>query len=182
MLFERIEASGIGVTIGSIGGSTVKNITFRDINMHNTYKGIYMKFTDGEGGLIEDVTYENIFIENPSQWPIWIGPAQQSDSNRLCTAHPCSICWPDVPLAKCEASESQYRNILLKNVTVMNPKLSPGVIMGGADHPMQNVIFEDVVVVNPGKDEDYHNCEGVATGVAKGKTWPVPKCFEDQTD
>ena len=79
MLFERIEASGVGVTIGSIGGSTVKNITFRDINMHNSYKGIYMKFRAGEGGLIEDILYENMYIDTPSQWPIWIGPAQQSD-------------------------------------------------------------------------------------------------------
>ena len=30
MLFERINASGFGLTIGSIGASLVKNITFRD--------------------------------------------------------------------------------------------------------------------------------------------------------
>ena len=41
MLFERINASGVGLTIGSIGGSLNKNITFRDIYMHNTFKGIY---------------------------------------------------------------------------------------------------------------------------------------------
>ena len=52
MLFERITASGVGLTIGSIGSSTVKNITFRDCHMHNTYKGIYTKFR-GEGGVIE---------------------------------------------------------------------------------------------------------------------------------
>ena len=33
MLFERIEASGIGLTIGSIGGSCNNNITFRDCHM-----------------------------------------------------------------------------------------------------------------------------------------------------
>ena len=66
--------------------------------MHNTYKGIYMKFR-GEG-TIEDVTYENIVIDNPSQWPIWIGPAQQSDSKNLCAAHPCSICWPTLPFTR----------------------------------------------------------------------------------
>lgn len=67
MLFERIEASGIGLTIGSISGSTVKNITFRDSHMHNTYKGIYMKFRGGDNdGYIEDILYENITIDNPS--------------------------------------------------------------------------------------------------------------------
>jgi hypothetical protein len=29
MLFERLTSSGLGLTIGSIGGSTVRNITFR---------------------------------------------------------------------------------------------------------------------------------------------------------
>ena len=40
MLFERINASGVGLTIGSIGASTVRNITFRDCRMHKTLKGI----------------------------------------------------------------------------------------------------------------------------------------------
>ena len=39
MLFERISASGVGMTIGSIGCSVVNNITFRDVYMHHTYKG-----------------------------------------------------------------------------------------------------------------------------------------------
>ena len=39
MLFERIEASGIGLTIGSIGGSQNNNITFRDCHMHNSSGG-----------------------------------------------------------------------------------------------------------------------------------------------
>ena len=104
--FERITASGVGLTIGSIGGSTVRNITFRDCYMHRSYKvaelerksneiqgrgrfiqftpvvdlqtkpktvclssssqGIYMKFRGD--GLIADVTYENIYIEKPTQW------------------------------------------------------------------------------------------------------------------
>ena len=54
MLFERIEASGIGLTIGSIGGSKNNNITFRDCHMHKTGKGIYMKFR-GDGGVVSNV-------------------------------------------------------------------------------------------------------------------------------
>jgi polygalacturonase len=92
MLFERIEASGIGLTIGSIGGSKNNNITFRDCHMHKTGKGIYMKFR-GNGGIVSNVTYENIVMDQPEQWPIWIGPAQQSDSDNLCAPNGgCSIC------------------------------------------------------------------------------------------
>ena len=38
MLFERINASGVGLTIGSIGTSVVNNITFRDSFMYHTWK------------------------------------------------------------------------------------------------------------------------------------------------
>ena len=44
MVFERINASGLGLTIGSIQGTHVKNITFRDSYLYRTMKGIYMKF------------------------------------------------------------------------------------------------------------------------------------------
>jgi len=187
MLFERITASGVGLTIGSIGGgNSVRNITFRDSVMPNTYKGIYLKFRDS-GGSISDVTFENIRIENPEQWPIWIGPAQQSDSDRLCAAHPCSICWPEAARSECGApAAGTYANITLRNVTVVNPKLSPGVILANASNPMTNVVFEDVVVENPPPGgvwgTEYWKCEGVASGVATGTTWPVPPCFEDLTD
>ena len=99
-----------------------------------------------DGGSISDVTYENIVLERPEQWPIWIGPAQQSDSSRLCAAHPCSLCWPQDPWAKCDAPESSYRNILLRNVSVVSPKGSLGVIIGAASQPMENVTFHDAVV------------------------------------
>lgn len=187
MVFERINASGVGLTIGSIGGSFNKNITFRDIHMHHTYKGIYMKFRDGKDGHIEDVLYENIVIDEPEQWPIWIGPAQQSDSDNLCAAHPCSICWPMVPFASCTPSASTYINITLRNITVNNPKYKygSGLILANSSNGMQNVIFDNVVVNNPPKSPLHGHqyvCDGVANGIATGKTSPVPPCFKDMTD
>jgi hypothetical protein len=183
MLFERIEASGLGLTIGSIGSSTVRNITFRDVYMRNTVKGIYAKFRGG-AGLIEDITFENIYMDAPSQYGIWIGPAQQSDSSDLCAAHPCSLCWPQVPLSKCNAvEEAKYRNIILRNVTVANAQGSPGVILASDSNPMENVVFEDVRFENPGSSpfgSDFYHCAGVQ-GVARGNTWPVPSCFSDET-
>jgi hypothetical protein len=185
MLIERVNASGVGLTIGSIGGSNVRNITFRDCYMHNTLKGIYMKFRES-GGNITDVTYENIVIDNPEQYAIWIGPAQQSDSNRLCAAHPCSICWPEDPFAQCNAPVTgNYRNITLRNITINNPRGSPGVIFGNVSNPMTGVVFDNVVVNNPSHkrhDGNYFQCTGVSGGLATGVTSPVPPCFKDQTD
>lgn len=185
MLFERIHASGVGLTIGSISGSVVNNITFRDCHMHNTYKGIYMKFRGGDTpGRISNVLYENIIIDNPEQWPIWIGPAQQSDSVELCAAHPCSICWPELKGAECNPPPAgSYVNITLRNVTINNPKMSPGVILANATNPMVNVTFDSVVVNNPGAKpwgDKYYECQNVH-GVATGSTSPVPPCFKDLT-
>ena len=136
MLFERITASGVGLTIGSIGTSNVNNITFRDCYMHHTWKGIYMKFRGGDsskGGHISNVLYENIYIEEPEQFAIWIGPAQQ-----YFDADGCSIFYPY--LGDCSIDENFiYENITLRNITVVNPRFNygHGVIIGHENTPMQ---------------------------------------------
>ena len=45
MLFERINASGVGMSIGSIRCSLVNNITFRDIYMHHSFKGRFPSYS-----------------------------------------------------------------------------------------------------------------------------------------
>eukprot|EP00929_Paragymnodinium_shiwhaense_P019396 TRINITY_DN13242_c0_g1_i3.p1 TRINITY_DN13242_c0_g1~~TRINITY_DN13242_c0_g1_i3.p1 ORF type:complete len:339 (-),score=35.62 TRINITY_DN13242_c0_g1_i3:135-1151(-) len=188
VLIERVNASGIGLTIGSIS-SHVRNVTFRNANMLRTNKGIYMKFRGP--GLIEDVLYENINIVEPESWPIWIGPAQQSDSKNVCAAHPCSLCWPWLPLsawAKCNPVQNAlYRNITLRNVTIDKPKMVPGVILGDEEtSAMQDVVFDNVIVTNPSRKTEKwgsgYLCKGVRNGTALGHTWPVPSCFEDRTN
>jgi polygalacturonase len=182
MLFERISCSGLGLVIGSIGNSMVKNITFRDSYMKNTVKGIYMKtrWYDagpiGETASISDILYQNITMDNPEQFGIWIGPAQQ-------TGQPCSLLWTKTKFATCQMSGYQtWSNIILRDIYINNPKNSPGVLFGNTTNPMQNVIFENVVITNPGQEpwgDDYYYCEGMQ-GVAIGKTSPVPPCFEVQ--
>jgi len=190
MLFERIHASGVGLTIGSIGGETVRNITFRNSTMHHTYKGIYMKFNGGAEtghGRMEDILYEDIVMESPEQWPIWIGPAQQADDDDICKAGPCSLCWPQDPFAECNApAHGTFHNITLRRVTINSPKYSPGVLIAPSANPATNVTFDSVVVNDPPSgwekihQKDYFSCEGFE-GVAVGSTSPVPPCFQDLT-
>jgi hypothetical protein len=143
-----------------------------------------MKFRDSTG-IIEDVTYENIVIDEPEQAAVWIGPAQQSDSDNPCAAHPCSLCWPSTPTSKCGLPAAvTYKNIILRNITINNPKQDTSFIMANSTHPMEGVTFDNVVVNNPGTKAG-HNfwkyCEGVQGGVATGNTFPVPPCFKDNT-
>ena len=149
----------------------------------HTYKGIYLKFRNG-GGLVEDVLYQNITMQSAEQFAIWIGPAQQSDSDNLCAAHPCSICWPILPGAQCNAPyNGQYRNITLRDVTVNGATNSPGLILANTTAPMEDILFDNVVVTGAGKWPfgTGYKCEGVASGVATGTTSPVPSCFTDKT-
>lgn len=187
VVIERVNSSGLGLTIGSIS-STVSNITFRDAYIHHTVKGIYLKFRGG--GLITDVLYENIVMDEPEQWAIWIGPAQQCDgcsATELCSIKggPCSLCWPFLPGSQCLAPpDAQYSNITLRNITINSPKQSAGVMIANSSSPMRNIVFDNVVVNNPaskpwGKDGYY--CKNVQ-GVATGKTSPVPPCLKDLTD
>jgi len=189
MLFERVNASGFGLTIGSIGGGdVVRNITFRDAYMHRTVKGIYMKFNqhaDEKLGTMTDVLYENIVMDEPEQYAIWIGPAQQSDSRNFWAGHPCSIFWPQLPGSSCTAPAlGMFSNITLRNITINNPKASPGLLYANSSGPMRNVVFDNVIVNNPGKKPFGTNyfCKGVENGVATGTTWPVPPCFQDKTN
>lgn len=187
VLIERVNASGLGLTIGSIA-STVRNITFRDAYMHHTYKGIYMKFRGA--GHISDVLYENIVIDEPEQFAIWVGPAQQCDGcglSNVCSTDggPCSICWPDVPGTKCGApANAYYTNVTLRNITVNNPKIAAGVLLANETSPMVNLVLENVVVNNPAKTktfgDDQYYCKNV-NGKAIGTTSPVPKCLHDET-
>ncbi|GMI10547.1 hypothetical protein TrVE_jg12714 [Triparma verrucosa] len=146
MLFENNNASGMAMVIGSIGGSHIHNITFRNFYVQNTFKGIYTKFRGGTGKMT-NITFENIVMDSPEQFPIWIGPAQQADNPDPCYANPCSLCWPDDPAAVCfPIEESKMENITLRNIEINNPKMSLGVIMGSNDNPTKNFIFDNVVV------------------------------------
>ena len=53
ILIENVEASGLGLTIGSEGGNDkVTNVTFRNAYMYRTFKGIYLKFRNNSKGQV----------------------------------------------------------------------------------------------------------------------------------
>jgi len=187
MLFERINASGVGLTIGSIGPSPfhtcVRNITFRNSVMPNSFKGLYLKSrpgNPGDTGEITDVLYENIEINNASQWAIWIGPQQAS------YAGACSLLWPFLSKDCPVPVGITWNNLVFRNITVNQPQLSPGVILGNTSNPMTNIVFDNVVVNDPGTfpfGSQYYDCiEGGVQGVASGTTSPVPSCFKTLVD
>eukprot|EP01084_Bolivina_argentea_P248964 416581_1 len=185
MLFENINASGLGLTIGSIGPSIhhscVDNITFRNVYMYKTVKGIYMKSDPGnptEDGVIQNVLYENVTMDKPTQYSIWIGPQQAVYSG--C----CELTWPQNPRAKCPVPfEITWENITLRNITVNDPQKSAGtvdnpyfsVVLGNNTNPMKNITFDHVVITGFGNKS--YACDGVIQGMSIHGTYPIPSCF-----
>ena len=198
MLFERINASGIGLTIGSVGGGgdCVRNITFRDIVMPRTWKGIYVKarptdceddanpgtFLPAPCGSISDVLYQNITMEQPmgeGSWAVWIGPQQAIYPGA------CSLFWPDTPGTSCPMTPNvSIADVTLRDVLIKSPSNSPGVLVGNHDRPMRNITFDNVTVLASGADKPlspwgdaHYACYGVVGGIATGGTTPQPPCF-----
>jgi hypothetical protein len=69
------------------------------------------------------------------------------DSVNICQGNPCSLCWPLIPLAQCNVvDKSTYMNITLKDITINNPRRSPGVIMGDDETKISGIVFDNVLV------------------------------------
>jgi polygalacturonase len=71
--------NGVGMTIGSVPANPdhncVRNVTFRNIYFDYPIKGVYVKTNPGHGsGEITNVVYENIIMNMPMWWAIYIGP------------------------------------------------------------------------------------------------------------
>eukprot|EP00934_Nitzschia_sp_Nitz4_P008354 Nitzschia sp. Nitz4//scaffold75_size92586//46392//47750//NITZ4_004855-RA/size92586-augustus-gene-0.163-mRNA-1//-1//CDS//3329557705//8344//frame0 len=188
MTIEHITASGLGLVVGSIERSTVRNITFQHSYLYRTFKGIYFKFREAieehkkfPPGLIEDVTFHNITMDSPQQWPIWIGPAQQAVSN-----------------VGGEDDDGDTRGLMSQSTNVADalaptvesiPQSRNGITKRGA-HYCQFFLFTLLILgctwywfvqAQTHNVTKYYVCEGVVDGVALGDTWPVPFCLRDET-
>ena len=80
----------------------------------------------------------------------------------------------------------------MKDVTIINPKLSPGAILGNETNPMRNIVFDNVVVKQdskilgkwPWKEDGLrgvgtYKSEFVGNGVCRG-CHPVPDGFVEE--
>jgi len=188
ILLERLTLIGFGASIGSIppnqNVACVRNITFRNIDMPDTGKGIYIKSNPScelnKTSIIEDILYEDVNISNARWWAIWIGPQQQHEPHSSLSGK----CALDYPISKTCPTQGcvTFNNITLRNVKIKKPWLSPGVIKGNSTQPMTNVVFDNVVVEKgsfPLTELPWGNsyeCE-FADVKSIGGTNPKPKCL-----
>ena len=125
----------------------------------------------GEEASISNVLYENITIIKAEQFPIWIGPAQQS-------GQPCSLLWPEDSHAECLMSGYQsWNNITLKDVYIDSPWGSPGVFMSNNSNPIENLTLTNVVVTGAREGHGEYLCLGPIVGTVEGGSTPRPDCI-----
>lgn len=149
----------VGMSIGSVPPrdpqNCVKDVVFKDIKMEYPIKAIYIKSNPGNSGtgLVQNITYENIFIYRALWWAIWIGPQQQHQPGGSSTG--CEFYFPRKGSSCPSNPLVTFRDITLRNVTAVDGlNQIAGMIIADPSNPGRNFVF-DRVLVQQGKDQDY---------------------------
>lgn len=151
LVYNNTITYSTGLTIGSVPPhndiNCIRNVTFRDNILHKPFKAIYIKPNPGsEGiGIIEDIVYENIFIDYALWWTIWIGPQQQNQPGSKAGTG-CNFMFPFIPICPTQPLVSMKR-ITLRNIQAretMPMFEGPGVILCDELSPCEGFVFENV--------------------------------------
>lgn len=126
---------GHGMSIGSETGGGVRNVTVRNCTFENTENGLRIKSQAGKGGIVENIVYSDIKMNN-------VNPAitltcvyannSANDKNK-----------PAVVEAAATENMPLFRNITIRNVTATCLK-EAGIINGLPASCITNVVFENV--------------------------------------
>lgn len=126
--------AGHGLSIGGQTPGGLKRMTVRNCTFEGTDAGIRMKAGRGEGGLVEDLLYENITMKNvkvavqiTSYYPK-LPPNVQGD--------------PAQPVGD---RTPQWRNITIRNITAVDCG-EAGQLFGLPEMPISGVTFEKVSI------------------------------------
>lgn len=166
---------GVGLTIGSVPPNAnvacVRNITFRNAVMDTPIKGIYVKPNPGStgSGIIDSVTYQNITMQEPLWWSIYVGVQQQDQPGGGADTQ-CSFLYP-LPNTTCPVQPRvPVTNFVLRDVHSNSSWLSPGLlrcadVTNTTYTPCTGWIFDNVTMTSSsnwpiGSDYMCQNIEG----------------------
>merc|ERR1711907_150857 len=100
-MVENSTAAGEGLRVGTVwdSGFLVNNVTFRNILMEDTRKGIYIKMST-MGHVVKQLLYQNITLKGPvREVPVMIGPINQFSGS-------CPWSWPLIPGSTCKVENN----------------------------------------------------------------------------
>lgn len=125
---------GHGMSIGSETVGGVRNLTVRNCTFKDTVSGLRIKSYRGRGGLVQNIRYADITMENvkiPINITSYYPKIPKED-----TAQPITV---ETPI---------YRDIRISNVTATSPQ-SAGFIVGLPECVVSNVTLENVHISAP---------------------------------
>jgi len=132
---------GHGISIGSETLGGVRNVTVRNCTFENTENGLRIKSQRGKGGVVENIRYTDITMQNVV--PAITLTCYYMNNSAGDKAQPAAAKEADPQLAS--AMTPVFRNIYIGNVTATCQK-SAGVITGLPESKISNVVFENVRV------------------------------------
>jgi len=131
---------GHGMSIGSETVGGVRNVTVRNCTFENTENGLRIKSQRGKGGLVEDISYSDIRMQN-------VNPAitltcyymnnSAGDAAQSAAEPATNTGTKNLPL---------FRNIRISNLTA-TCLASAGVINGLPECCISNAVFENVRII-----------------------------------
>jgi hypothetical protein len=173
---------GVGASVGSVppheNVNCVRNSKFIDIRFHDALKGIYVKPNPGTGGsgVIDNITYENIYGRNTLWWPVWISTQQQHQPGGSSTG--CSFLYPAE--GSCQTDPFvPVTNLRFKNVTLLDSLFSEGVMRCNNSGPCTGWSFEDVLItsVTHWPVASGFLCEGIFNSSWRNVVPSLDSCF-----
>lgn len=136
---------GHGVSIGSYTSGGVKNFTVENCTFDNTEAGIRVKTDRDRGGVVENLVYRNLKMNNVGI-PILLYQSYNIPDkmyrNLQKLTGDIAQTYPSQPVGK---TTPKYRNILFQNIvaTVVDGKRA-GLIWGLPESLIENIVFENV--------------------------------------
>jgi hypothetical protein len=179
---------GVGMTIGSVPPDTdcncIRNVTFRNIVFETPIKAIYMKTNPGNSGtgIIDNILYENIYANSPLWWSIFIGPQQEVQPGSSGFNAGCSFFYP-LPNTTCPTQPRvPITNVVLRNITMENALLSPGVILCNSSVPCTGFVFDrvNITTVSNWPVTNGYLCRN--TQISVTNSFPAPSCSNTTDD
>ena len=163
---------GVGMSVGSVSpkhSECVDDVTFRNIDFKDPFKAIYIKTnpldddceTDDCVATISNVLYEDITIDSPVWFAVYIGPQQMKEPDGAgdgCMTYPFGDC-PTEPAVT-------ISNITLKHIAISGG-VTPGIVRCDKANPCHGFEFKDVKYSSWATRAEGWTCEHVH-GTEKG--------------
>ena len=153
---------GHGMSIGNPSAGGVRRLLVRDCTFDGTDTGIRLKSQRGKGGVVEDLTYENLTMIHIVKDAILITSYYPTIPNNS----------QNDPAQPADANTPVWRNIKIKNVTASGSKQAARII-GLAEAPITGLTLENVTLSGQTGIQFIHahgvQCTSTKVTAAKGE-------------